>query len=263
MFHAKGQQVLFTSATKGANIAELVPAISSLISPQFNSLGVMFLIMGIPNVGKSTIINSLRMRSNSMNLGQSMNALSGPMKKIARTKVSKVGNEPGVTRHLQPFLVHKNPVIYLVDSPGVMAPKIADIETGLKLTLTGAIKSHLVGFEILADYALFTMNRMKNFNYVPALKLSRPTDDFIEVLEHLHTTFGDTAEFGSQRIVTMFRDGSFGRMSLDELEGMEVPSTLHFTDVLKENKCKRDVEIQSRRDKGITMNIKRGGSHIV
>ena len=68
--------------------------------------------MGIPNVGKSTIINTLRLQSNIHNTDQ-----------IKKTKVSKVGDEPGVTRHIQPFLVNKYPLIYLVDTPGKLRIK--------------------------------------------------------------------------------------------------------------------------------------------
>jgi ribosome biogenesis GTPase A len=101
--------------------------------------------------------------------------------------------------------VNKDPVIYLVDSPGVMIPKISDVDTGLKLAVTGAIRSHLVGFEVLADFALYQMNKQHNYNYAKQLKLHAPTDDLHEVLEQLKMLNGDTIESGSQRIVQLFR----------------------------------------------------------
>lgn len=78
------------------------------------------LVMGVPNVGKSTLINALRRAK----MGKAGGAKTGPL--------------PGVTRALSGFRVSQSPSAFLLDSPGVMLPRIADPDVALKLGLTGA-----------------------------------------------------------------------------------------------------------------------------
>jgi ribosome biogenesis GTPase A len=61
------------------------------------------------------------------------------------SKGAKTGPLPGVTRNLSGFKVSSNPLAYLVDSPGVMLTKVADLEMGLKLALTGTEINSLSG----------------------------------------------------------------------------------------------------------------------
>lgn len=73
-------------------------------------------MIGVPNVGKSTLINRLR----NFHLKQS-NAV-------------RVGAEPGITRSIQSKVkINQNPLVYIYDSPGVLEPTFKEIETGIKL----------------------------------------------------------------------------------------------------------------------------------
>ena len=83
------------------------------------------MILGIPNVGKSTLINS-----------------------IAKRKGAKTGNRPGITKTNQ--WIKTKGGIELLDTPGILWPKFEDPEVGLKLAFTGAIKEEILDSETLA-----------------------------------------------------------------------------------------------------------------
>ncbi|KAG8544066.1 hypothetical protein GDO81_023132 [Engystomops pustulosus] len=81
---------------------------------------ISIMVTGIPNVGKSSLINALRRTH------------------LKKGKASKVGGEPGITRSvLCRIQVSENPLIYLLDTPGVLSPRIESVETGMKLALCG------------------------------------------------------------------------------------------------------------------------------
>ena len=88
------------------------------------------MIVGIPNVGKSTLIN-----------------------KLARKNIAQTGNKPGVTKQQQWIKVGK--VLQLLDTPGILWPKFEDELVGKKLSLTGAIKDSIVHLD---DVAIFGLN---------------------------------------------------------------------------------------------------------
>ena len=94
-----------------------------------NPRAIRAMIVGIPNVGKSTIINN-----------------------IAKRKVAKTGNTPGVTKAQQ--WIKAGTKMELLDTPGVLWPKFEDPEIGLKLSLTGAIKDNVVNLDEVAIFAL-------------------------------------------------------------------------------------------------------------
>lgn len=69
--------------------------------------------------------------------------------------MAKTGPFPAVTKGLDGFPICSNPLMYLVDSPGIMHPTITDNEVGLKLAITGSIRQEAVGVELMADYMLY------------------------------------------------------------------------------------------------------------
>ena len=87
------------------------------------------MIVGIPNVGKSTLIN-----------------------KLAKRSIAETGNKPGVTKQQQWIKVGKS--LQLLDTPGILWPKFEDEEVGKKLSLTGAIKDSIVHLDEVAIYGV-------------------------------------------------------------------------------------------------------------
>ena len=87
------------------------------------------MIVGIPNVGKSTLIN-----------------------KLAKRSIAETGNKPGVTKQQQWIKVGKS--LQLLDTPGILWPRFEDEEVGKKLSLTGAIKDSIVHLDEVAIYGL-------------------------------------------------------------------------------------------------------------
>ncbi|MEX2805522.1 ribosome biogenesis GTPase YlqF [Streptococcus sp. H31] len=101
------------------------------------------MIIGIPNVGKSTLMN-----------------------RLAGKKVGAVGNKPGVTKGEQWLRTHKD--LAILDTPGILWPKFEDRTTALKLALTGAIKDSLLPLD---DVTVFGINYFKT--YYPDRLLTR------------------------------------------------------------------------------------------
>ncbi|CAH2058492.1 unnamed protein product [Thlaspi arvense] len=107
---------------------------------------LLVMVVGVPNVGKSALINSVHQIA----------ATRFPAQE--RLKRATVGPLPGVTQDIAGFKIAHRPSIYVLDSPGVLVPNIPDIETGLKLALSGSVKDSVVGEERIAQYFLAILN---------------------------------------------------------------------------------------------------------
>uniref|UniRef100_A0A8C6CL98 Mitochondrial GTPase 1 n=1 Tax=Moschus moschiferus TaxID=68415 RepID=A0A8C6CL98_MOSMO len=81
--------------------------------------------------------------------------------------------------------VSERPLMFLLDTPGVLAPRIPSVEIGLKLALCGTVLDHLVGEETLADYLLYTLNRHQLLEYVQHYGLGGACDDVASVLKRV------------------------------------------------------------------------------
>ncbi|VAI12330.1 unnamed protein product [Triticum turgidum subsp. durum] len=110
---------------------------------------LLVMVVGVPNVGKSALINSIHRIANSR----------FPVND--KMKRARVGPLPGVTQDIAGYKIASQPSIYVLDTPGVLVPSIPDMETGLKLALTGAVKDSVVGEERIAKYLLSLLNIRK------------------------------------------------------------------------------------------------------
>ncbi|XXG77938.1 hypothetical protein AAC387_Pa08g1987 [Persea americana] len=125
------------------------------------------LLIGIPNVGKSAIANSLHQigRISAAEKGKLKHAIVSPL--------------PGGTKDISSFKIASHPNLYVLDTPGVLAPEVLDVEMGSKLALTGAIDDCLVGECELAMYFLAILN--SNEEHKQWGKLNARQDDTLSL----------------------------------------------------------------------------------
>ena len=136
-FQEKGVKALAINSHAGTGMREIVTAAQNILTEKFDRYkargakprAIRAMIVGIPNVGKSTLIN-----------------------RLAKKNIAKTGNTPGVTKAQQWIKVGKE--LELLDTPGILWPKFEDQEVGLKLALTGAIKDAVLNLEDVALYGI-------------------------------------------------------------------------------------------------------------
>lgn len=154
------------------------------------------IIVGIPNVGKSTLIN-----------------------KLAGKKVTTVGNMPGVTKAQQ--WIRLNEAIDLLDTPGVLWPKFDDKKVGLHLALTGAIKDEILPKEDLVFYLIdfFKQNYTSMFSKRYDIMMDN-TKTNIEIIEEIGLKRGikkDDYERIYDIILNDFKNARIGKITLDKI----------------------------------------------
>ncbi|XP_047615563.1 mitochondrial ribosome-associated GTPase 1 isoform X2 [Phacochoerus africanus] len=165
------KNVIFTNCVKDENIKQVTELVgSSYRYHRGENLEYCIMVIGVPNVGKSSLINALRRQH------------------LRKGKATKVGGEPGITRAVMSRVqVCERPLMFLLDTPGVLAPRIQNVETGLKLALCGTVLDHLVGEETLADYLLYTLNRHQLLGDRLCRRLAcRPAARLKTCVFHLH-----------------------------------------------------------------------------
>ncbi|XP_066211709.1 mitochondrial ribosome-associated GTPase 1 isoform X3 [Saccopteryx leptura] len=193
--HLEGEglkNIIFTNCIKDENIKQIIPVVTELVGSSYRyhrgeNVEFCIMVIGVPNVGKSSLINSLRRQH------------------LRKGKATRVGSEPGITRAVMSRIqVCERPLMFLLDTPGVLAPRIESVETGLKLALCGTVLDHLVGEETLADYLLYTLNRHQLFGqpwlllavalyrYVQHYDLGEACDDVESVLKRVAVRLGKT-----------------------------------------------------------------------
>jgi len=155
------------------------------------------MIVGIPNVGKSTLINSLSKR-----------------------KGAKVGNKPGVTKANQWIKVKGN--IELLDTPGILWPKFNDKDVALNLAFTGAIKDEILDIETLAMKLVEKLNRISKEYIENRYGVSIIDKSSYDIILEIGRKRGCIVSGGEvdftkacNIILDEFRKGVIGRISLE------------------------------------------------
>ena len=132
-FRSKGMAAVATDCKSKKGVGEFQPTVRSLLKEKIErdaargmKRAVRVMVVGIPNVGKSTLINQ-----------------------ISGRKGAKAENRPGVTRGKQWVTVDNG--LLLLDTPGILWPKFDDPEVGMRLAYTGAVKENIIDIEELSS----------------------------------------------------------------------------------------------------------------
>lgn len=194
---------------------------------------LLVLVVGVPNVGKSALINSINRIA----------ASRFPVQE--KTKRAVVGPLPGVTQDIAGYKIANQPSIYVLDTPGVLVPSIPDIETGLKLALTGAVKDSVVGEERLAQYLLAVLNIRKvplHWDRLYNQKIKESLDGSSDSKENI---FGDGLSRKRNRI---------NRSDVSYIEDLaeEVQRTLYATFIESAVDVEEESELESLIDRQLT-----------
>ncbi|NLM44187.1 MAG: ribosome biogenesis GTPase YlqF [Clostridiales bacterium] len=207
-FEKKGIPAILVNSIKGTGIKEIFAVSKELMKDEIEKLQkkgllnktIRALVMGVPNVGKSTLIN-----------------------KMAKRSIAQTGDRPGITKSKQWIKVSKN--FELLDTPGILWPKFEDEKVGLHLAFTGAIKDEILDIEELSRK--FMLKAIKEFpdkinkRYNVELD-SNDVDSIINIIGRKRGCILPGDEIDMKRTASLilddFRSGRIGLISLEKPE---------------------------------------------
>lgn len=207
-YHKQGIEAVTFNAKSGrsGSVDQIVHAARSVLEDKFakreekglKERAIRAVTVGIPNVGKSTLIN-----------------------RFAGKKVTQTGDRPGVTK-AQQWIKYKDK-IELLDMPGILWPKFEDQLVGQKLALTGAIKDTLFHMDDIALYAISYIRKYypgaltERYNLDESMEAELTDVDILLVITKKRGYFDDY-ERGSEMLLNEIRDGKLGLMSFEQPE---------------------------------------------
>lgn len=212
-FEKQGITAIAVDCKSGRGLNKFAPAVNKVMSEKINRLKakgminpmMRIMIVGIPNVGKSSFIN-----------------------KIAKQNRAKVEDRPGVTRGNQWFTIAKN--LEMLDTPGVLWPKFNDKIVGEHLAFTGAVKDQILDIELLAVRLLDFLKELKPDDFISRFKLEDTELDNIDSYELLKIIarkrgmLVSGGEVNTERAAIMlldeFRSAKLGRITVEMPNGV-------------------------------------------
>ena len=208
-FRARGLSVLETDARSGKGVAGFAPAVRELMADKLQSYeskgqtgrGLKVMVLGIPNVGKSTFIN-----------------------KVAGRKAAAAGDKPGVTRGRQWINIDRG--LDLLDTPGILWPRFDSQEVGEMLAVTNAIKSDVLDRETLAANFMLRLRALypeaieKRYGFTPPEEANG--FELLELAAKKRGFLVSKGEYDIERMANTLLDeyhsGKLGRLSLERPE---------------------------------------------
>ena len=218
-FNSKGQVCILTDSNLGKGINEVTKAIEEIMKEDLEKYAekgrtgrkIKAMILGIPNVGKSSFIN-----------------------RIVKTNRLEVGNKPGVTRKKQWISINEK--INLLDTPGVLWPRFEDEKTALNLAFTGTIKDDVleqteIAYQLLKflleNYRQNIIERYKmTLEYIErTLAKNQPKNfNIYEIMQEIGRRRGAIISGGeiddektAKIILDDFRSGRLGRITIERI----------------------------------------------
>ncbi|KAM1109635.1 hypothetical protein ACFX2I_009046 [Malus domestica] len=161
-FESSKQDCLPINAHSRSSVSKLLELVEYKLKEAISREPTMLvMVVGVPHVGKSALINNIHRIASSRFPGQRQSTLkndSGCVSFLVQGKMkhATVGPLPGVTQDIAGFKIAHQPSIYVLDTPGVLVPSIPNIETGLKQALAGSIKDSVVREDRIANCSIFT-----------------------------------------------------------------------------------------------------------
>ena len=206
-FRTQDIPFLFIDAIKKSHLQKLLPLSRNIMQQKWSTFrrrgirppSLKLLICGIPNVGKSSLINRLSGR-----------------------KAAETGPAPGVTKHQEWIKLGSN--VELLDTPGILWPKIKDRETGLRLAITGAIKDSVVGTSQLSIYLIRILkqklpDKLQKFYQLTPENVTLFPEDILQKIAENRGCLKRGGAIDQSRAESLvlrdFRQGKLGRLSFD------------------------------------------------
>ena len=204
-FKSKGIAAVATDCKSRKGINQFTPAVRQLLHEKIErdtakgmTRALRIMIVGIPNVGKSTLINQ-----------------------ISGRKGAKAENRPGVTRGKQWVTVDKD--LLLMDTPGILWPKFEDPNVGMMLAYTGAVKDGVMDLEELACRLMELLNQrypaMLKDRYGIECQADTPGWQLLEAAGKKRGYLLSKGEINTERmakvLIDEFRGGKLGRLTLE------------------------------------------------
>lgn len=207
-YASQGITAIAVDCKSGKGLNKFAPAVNNVLSERRERLKakgmvnpmLRIMIVGIPNVGKSSFIN-----------------------RVAKQNRAKVEDRPGVTRGNQWYSIAKN--IEMLDTPGVLWPKFDDKIVGERLAFTGAVKDQILDTELLAVRLLDFLRSLKPADFIARFKLEDIDLDAVDSYELLNIIgkkrgmLISGGEINTERAAIMlldeFRSGKLGRITLE------------------------------------------------
>ncbi len=205
-FNSQETPAIAVNSLNGEGLNNVLKTARQLVAPVMEARAakgirpraIRTMIVGIPNVGKSSFIN-----------------------RLTKGSTAKTGDKPGVTRG--PQWIKINPEFELLDTPGILWPKFEDPEVGLRLAFTGAISDLVMDIEELAVKLLEVISKLKPEALMQRYKLPEiPAEGFV-TLKLIGTRRGCLVHGGevdytkaATLVLKEFREGLMGRLCLEQ-----------------------------------------------
>lgn len=210
-FKEKGYSVLKINSRKGGGVKSIYPVIQEACKEKIErdrkrgilNRPVRAMVVGIPNVGKSTFINAL-----------------------AGKACTKTGNKPGVTKGKQWIRLNKN--VELLDTPGILWPKFEDQTVGLRLALIGSIKDEILNVEELAMELIGFMVQTYPGILHSKYDIEETNDQYEglkQIAESRHCLLKGNeldTEKAARLLLDDFRNGRIGKITLENPQNCEL-----------------------------------------